>query len=60
MIIAPSATDEAIDIIAGKKNLRLLVTGGCGRARAPALPPRPWLAAILVHRVTMPWSMTLI
>jgi len=28
VIIAPDATDEAIAIVAGKKNLRLLVTGG--------------------------------
>ena len=29
MIIAPDATDEAIAIVASKKNLRLLLAGAC-------------------------------
>lgn len=37
VIIAPDATDEAIAIIAAKKNLRLLVTGGLPDPRSPGL-----------------------
>ena len=35
MIIAPDATDEAIKIVAAKKNLRLLLAGGLPDPRAP-------------------------
>ncbi|MBX3578995.1 MAG: bifunctional phosphoribosylaminoimidazolecarboxamide formyltransferase/IMP cyclohydrolase [Rhizobiaceae bacterium] len=35
VIIAPAASDEAVAIIAAKKNLRLLVTGGLPDPRAP-------------------------
>ena len=35
VIIAPDATEEAIAIIAAKKNLRLLLTGGLPDPRAP-------------------------
>src|SRR5476651_1055104 len=35
VIIAPDASDEAIAIVAAKKNLRLLVTGGLPDPRAP-------------------------
>ena len=34
MIIAPDADDEAIAILAAKKNLRLLLAGGLPDARA--------------------------
>jgi phosphoribosylaminoimidazolecarboxamide formyltransferase/IMP cyclohydrolase len=37
VIIAPDATEEAINIIAAKKNLRLLVTGGLPDPRSPGL-----------------------
>ncbi|MFN4008628.1 MAG: bifunctional phosphoribosylaminoimidazolecarboxamide formyltransferase/IMP cyclohydrolase [Pannonibacter sp.] len=37
VIIAPAATDEAVEIVAKKKNLRLLVTGGLADPRAPGL-----------------------
>jgi phosphoribosylaminoimidazolecarboxamide formyltransferase/IMP cyclohydrolase len=37
VIIAPAASEEAIAIMAGKKNLRLLVTGGLPDPRAPGL-----------------------
>ena len=49
VIIAPEASDEAMAIVAAKKNLRLLVAGGLPDPRAPGLtvravaggPPRP-------------------
>jgi phosphoribosylaminoimidazolecarboxamide formyltransferase / IMP cyclohydrolase len=37
VIIAPNATDEAIAIVAAKKNLRLLLAGDLPDARAPGL-----------------------
>ena len=37
VIIAPDADEEAIALVAGKKNLRLLVTGGLADPRAPGL-----------------------
>ncbi|MGE3871584.1 MAG: bifunctional phosphoribosylaminoimidazolecarboxamide formyltransferase/IMP cyclohydrolase [Parvibaculaceae bacterium] len=37
VIIAPGASPEALSIIAGKKNLRLLVTGGLPDPRAPGV-----------------------
>jgi phosphoribosylaminoimidazolecarboxamide formyltransferase/IMP cyclohydrolase len=40
VIIAPDADEEAIAVIAGKKNLRLLVTGGLSNPRAPGLSLR--------------------
>ena len=40
VIIAPDVTDEAAAIIAGKKNLRLLVTGGLPNPRQPGLTLR--------------------
>ncbi|GGG45868.1 bifunctional phosphoribosylaminoimidazolecarboxamide formyltransferase/IMP cyclohydrolase [Chelatococcus composti] len=40
VIIAPDATEEAIAIVAAKKNLRLLVTGGLPDPRAPGLALR--------------------
>jgi len=41
VIIAPSVTDEAAEIIAAKKNLRLLVTGGLADPKAPRSLLRP-------------------
>lgn len=40
VIIAPDADEDAIAIIAGKKNLRLLLTGGLSDPRAPGLSLR--------------------
>lgn len=40
VIIAPDASEEAIAIVAAKKNLRLLVTGGLPNPRAPGLTIR--------------------
>ena len=40
VIIAPDADDEAIALIAAKKNLRLLLTGGVPDPRAPGLTLR--------------------
>ncbi len=40
VIIAPDADEEAIAVIAGKKNLRLLLTGGLPDVRAPGLSLR--------------------
>jgi phosphoribosylaminoimidazolecarboxamide formyltransferase/IMP cyclohydrolase len=40
VIIAPDATGEAVEIVAKKKNLRLLVTGGLPDPRAPGLAMR--------------------
>ena len=40
VIIAPAATDEAIAIVAAKKNLRLLVTGGLPDPRGAGLSVR--------------------
>ncbi|MEO1703042.1 MAG: bifunctional phosphoribosylaminoimidazolecarboxamide formyltransferase/IMP cyclohydrolase [Pseudomonadota bacterium] len=41
VIIAPSVTDEAAAIIAAKKNLRLLVTGGLADPKTPRTLVRP-------------------
>jgi phosphoribosylaminoimidazolecarboxamide formyltransferase/IMP cyclohydrolase len=40
VIIAPDADEEAIALVAGKKNLRLLLTGGLPDSRAPGLTLR--------------------
>ena len=49
VIIAPDATQEAIDIIAAKKNLRLLLTGGLPDPRAPGLAAKTVAGGILVQ-----------
>ncbi len=49
VIIAPNATDEAIDIIAAKKNLRLLVTGGLPDPRAPGIAAKTVAGGMLVQ-----------
>jgi phosphoribosylaminoimidazolecarboxamide formyltransferase/IMP cyclohydrolase len=49
VIIAPSATDEAIDIIAAKKNLRLLVTGGMPDPRSAGLAAKTVAGGLLVQ-----------
>ena len=47
VIIAPEADDEAIALIAAKKNLRLLLTGGLPDARAPGLTVRTVAGGLL-------------
>ncbi|MFV0279610.1 MAG: bifunctional phosphoribosylaminoimidazolecarboxamide formyltransferase/IMP cyclohydrolase [Rhodoblastus sp.] len=49
VIIAPEADDEAIAIVAAKKNLRLLVTGGLPDPRAQGLALRTVAGGLLVQ-----------
>ena len=49
VIIAPDATDEAIALVAGKKNLRLLLAGGLPDPRAPGLSFRSVAGGMLVQ-----------
>lgn len=49
VIIAPDADDEAIDLVATKKNLRLLLTGGLPDPRAAGLSFRPVAGGFLVQ-----------
>ncbi|TBW40069.1 bifunctional phosphoribosylaminoimidazolecarboxamide formyltransferase/IMP cyclohydrolase [Siculibacillus lacustris] len=49
VIIAPEATDEAKAIVAGKKNLRLLVTGGLPRPEAVGLTAKTVSGGLLVQ-----------
>ena len=49
VIIAPEATDEAIKIVAAKKNLRLLVAGGLPDARAKGLTVKSVAGGLLVQ-----------
>jgi phosphoribosylaminoimidazolecarboxamide formyltransferase / IMP cyclohydrolase len=49
VIIAPEADDEAIAIVAGKKNLRLLVTDGMPEPSAPGLSLRTVAGGFLVQ-----------
>ena len=49
VIIAPDATDEAIGIVAAKKNLRLLVAGGLPDARAKGLTVKSVAGGLLVQ-----------
>jgi phosphoribosylaminoimidazolecarboxamide formyltransferase / IMP cyclohydrolase len=49
VIIAPEADEEAIAIVAAKKNLRLLVTGGLPDPRAPGLTVRTVAGGLLVQ-----------
>jgi phosphoribosylaminoimidazolecarboxamide formyltransferase/IMP cyclohydrolase len=49
VIIAPDATDEAIALVAAKKNLRLLVTGGVPDPRAAGLTYKPVAGGMLVQ-----------
>ena len=49
VIIAPDADDDAIAIVAGKKNLRLLVTGGLPDPRAGGLSVRTVAGGMLVQ-----------
>jgi phosphoribosylaminoimidazolecarboxamide formyltransferase / IMP cyclohydrolase len=49
VIIAPEASDEAIAIVAAKKNLRLLVTGGLPDPRAPGMLVKSVAGGLLVQ-----------
>ncbi|MEX2036516.1 MAG: bifunctional phosphoribosylaminoimidazolecarboxamide formyltransferase/IMP cyclohydrolase, partial [Xanthobacteraceae bacterium] len=49
VIIAPDATDEAIRIVAGMKNLRLLLAGGLPDPRAPGLTVKSVAGGLLVQ-----------
>lgn len=49
VIIAPDASEEAIAIVAGKKNLRLLLTGGLPNPRAAGLAVRTVSGGFLVQ-----------
>lgn len=49
VIIAPDATDEAQDIVAAKKNLRLLVTGGLPDPRAAGVTVKSVAGGLLVQ-----------
>ena len=49
VIIAPSASEEAIRVIAAKPNLRLLVTGGLADAREPGMTVKSVSGGLLVQ-----------
>lgn len=49
VIVAPSATPEAIGIVAAKKNLRLLLTGGLADPKAEGLTVRSVAGGLLVQ-----------
>ena len=49
VIVAPDASDEAIKIVAAKKNLRLLLTGGLPDPRAGGLTVRSVAGGLLVQ-----------
>jgi phosphoribosylaminoimidazolecarboxamide formyltransferase / IMP cyclohydrolase len=49
VIIAPEATDDAIKILATKKNLRLLITGGLPDPRAKGLTVKSVAGGLLVQ-----------
>jgi|SRR5579862_7440423 len=49
VIIAPDATDEAIAIVAAKKNLRLLLAGGLPDPRAAGLTAKTVAGGLLVQ-----------
>jgi len=48
-IIAPEADDEALAIVAGRKNLRLLIAGALPDPRAPTLSVRSVAGGLLVQ-----------
>jgi len=49
VIIAPDASEEAVKIVAGKKNLRLLIAGGLPDPRAKALAVKSVAGGLLVQ-----------
>jgi phosphoribosylaminoimidazolecarboxamide formyltransferase / IMP cyclohydrolase len=49
VIIAPDATEEAVAVVAAKRNLRLLLAGGLPDARAPGLTAKTVAGGLLVQ-----------
>ncbi|MFN5718544.1 MAG: bifunctional phosphoribosylaminoimidazolecarboxamide formyltransferase/IMP cyclohydrolase, partial [Bradyrhizobium sp.] len=49
VIIAPDATEEAISIIAGRRNLRLMLAGGLPNPRALGLTAKTVAGGLLVQ-----------
>jgi phosphoribosylaminoimidazolecarboxamide formyltransferase/IMP cyclohydrolase len=49
VIIAPDATEEAIEIVGAKRNLRLLLAGGLPDPRAPGLTVKSVAGGLLVQ-----------
>src|SRR6202165_3617980 len=49
VIIAPDASDQAIKIVAAKKNLRLLLAGGLPDPRSPGLTVKTVAGGLLVQ-----------
>lgn len=49
VVIAPAADDQAKEILAAKKNLRLLITGGLPNAVSPGRTLKPVAGGILVQ-----------
>ena len=49
VVVAPSASDEAIEAFARKKNLRLLLTGDLPDPRRPGLAVKPITGGLLVQ-----------
>jgi phosphoribosylaminoimidazolecarboxamide formyltransferase / IMP cyclohydrolase len=49
VIVAPDATEEAIEIVAAKKNLRLLLAGGLPDPRVPGLLVKSVAGGLLVQ-----------
>ena len=49
VIVAPAATDEAIAVIAAKKNLRLLLTGALADPKSPGLLVKSLAGGLLVQ-----------
>jgi phosphoribosylaminoimidazolecarboxamide formyltransferase/IMP cyclohydrolase len=49
VIVAPDATEEAISVIAARKNLRLLLAGGLPDPRAPGLTAKTVAGGFLVQ-----------
>ncbi|TPW27286.1 bifunctional phosphoribosylaminoimidazolecarboxamide formyltransferase/IMP cyclohydrolase [Pararhizobium mangrovi] len=49
VVIAPSVSDEAAEILAAKKNLRLLVTGGLPDPRTPGIAAKTVAGGLLVQ-----------
>jgi len=49
VIIAPDATEEAIAVVAGRRNLRLLLAGGVPDPRAPGLTAKTVAGGLLVQ-----------
>ncbi len=58
VIVAPDATDEAIAIVAAKKNLRLLLAGGLPDPRAPGWLMKSVAGGLLCKAATMRWPTT--